>query len=279
MLNVDLHSHSTISDGVLAPEALAQRAHEHRVQLWALTDHDEISGLARAQQAATELGMQFIPGVEISVTWLDKTVHIVGLNIDYEQAELIDSLAYVRRGRTDRALKIAERLDSLGVPEAYEGAAAYATNPQLISRTHFGRFMVEQGYCASMKEAFERFLGDHGPAFVPMQWATLQEAVEWITSAGGKAVIAHPGRYRFTRQQFELLFERFKEYGGIGIEVVTGSHSVSDYQVYAQVAQRYGFEASCGSDFHWAQEGRMDLGKVPPLPRQLTPIWHDWPLS
>src|SRR5690625_7476805 len=157
MLNVDLHSHSTISDGVLAPEALAQRAHEHRVQLWALTDHDEISGLARAQQAATELGMQFIPGVEVSVTWLDKTVHIVGLNIDFTDQQLIDSLAYVRRGRTVRAQKIGQLLAEQGIEGAYEGALSYATKPELVSRTNFARFLVDNGHCKNMREVFRRY--------------------------------------------------------------------------------------------------------------------------
>lgn len=279
MLNVDLHTHSTISDGVLTPEDLAQRAHAHGTQLWALTDHDEVSGLARAQQLAEELGIQFIPGVEISVTWLDRTVHIVGLGIDYEQPQLLESLRSVRSGRTLRAQLMGEKLAELGFEGAYEGALAYATNDELVSRTHFARFLVDEGHCKNMKEVFSRYLGDHKPAYVPMQWASLEEAVQWITAAGGKAVIAHPGRYKFTDQQFELLFERFKSYGGIGIEVVTGSHAQKEYNRYARVAKRYGFEASSGSDFHWASENRMDIGKVPALPAGLTPIWHDWPIN
>lgn len=276
MLNVDLHTHSTISDGVLTPEDLAQRAADHGTELWALTDHDEVSGLARAQTAANTLGIQFIPGVEISVTWLDKTVHIVGLNVDYEDSALIAALAKVRSGRTLRAEMMGERLAELGFEGAYEGARAYATNDELISRTHFARFLVDQGHCKNIKEVFSRYLGDHKPAFVSMQWASLEDAVQWINEAGGKAVIAHPGRYQFNDQQFELLFERFKTYGGIGIEVVTGSHSAKEYNRYARVAKRYGFEASCGSDFHWPMDNRMDIGQVPPLPAGLTPIWHDW---
>src|SRR5690625_4387340 len=276
MLNVDLHSHSTVSDGTLAPQDVAQRAHDHGVQLWALTDHDEVGGLPAAQAAAQELGIQFIPGVEVSVTWLDKTVHIVGLNIDFTDQQLIDSLAYVRRGRTVRAQKIGQLLAEQGIEGAYEGALSYATNPELVSRTHFARFLVDNGHCKDMGEVFRRYLGDHKAAYVSMQWATLEESVRWITSAGGKAVIAHPGRYNFTEQQFELLYQPFKDYGGVGIEVVTGSHPQKEYAHFAQVARRFGFEASCGSDFHWPREGRMDIGKVPPLPRGLTPIWHDW---
>jgi|SRR5690625_3561242 len=279
MLNVDLHSHSTISDGVLTPEDLAQRAYEHGVELWALTDHDEVGGLARAQKAAQALGIQFIPGVEISVTWQNKTVHIVGLGIDYTDKRLISSLQAVRKGRIRRAQKMGEQLEALGIMGAYEGALSYATNPELVSRTHFARFLIDQGHCRSMREVFQRYLGDHKPGYYPMQWATLEEAVQWITQSNGKAVIAHPGRYNFTKEEFTQLFNQFKAFGGVGIEVVTGSHSKADYSHYAQVARDYSFEASCGSDFHWPREGRMDIGQVPPLPDDLTPIWHDWVIT
>lgn len=278
MLNVDLHSHSTVSDGTLSPEEVAQRAHAHGVDVWALTDHDEVDGLASAQKAAESLGIQFIPGVEISVTWLDRTVHIVGLGIDYSNPELIQALSKVRQGRTMRAQRMGERLQELGIEGAYEGALSYATNPELVSRTHFARFLVDHGHSKNMKEVFRRYLGDNKAADVPMQWASLDESVQWIKGAGGKAVIAHPGRYKFTKQQFDLLYQQFKEMGGIGIEVVTGSHPEREYAHFAAVARRFGFEASCGSDFHWPRQGRMDIGKVPPLPRGLTPVWHDWVL-
>lgn len=275
-MNIDLHCHSTVSDGVLAPDVVAQRAHDNGVTMWALTDHDEVAGLALAQQKATELGMQFIPGVEISVTWLNKTVHIVGLNIDYQQSSLIDALAQVRSGRLERAHKIAEALANLGIEGALEGAIPYATNPELVSRTHFARFLIGSGQCASMKEVFSKYLGDGGPAHVPTQWADLQSAVAWIHQAGGVAVIAHPGRYDYTDLQFDALFDAFKDLGGQGIEVVTGSHSPQQYLHYAQVAKRYGFDASCGSDFHGPGEGRVDLGTLPPLPSGLAPVWRHW---
>lgn len=275
-MNVDLHCHSTVSDGVLTPDQVAQRAHEHGVNLWALTDHDELAGLALAQQTATDLGMQFIPGVEISVTWLNKTVHIVGLGIDYHNPQLIQSLAYVRSGRAQRAHKIAAALADLGIEGAFEGAIPFASNPELVSRTHFARFLIQQGHCASMKEVFATYLGDTGPAYIPMQWASLENAVRWIHEAGGVAVIAHPGRYDYTTLQFDLLFDTFKALGGQGIEVVTGSHAPAQYLEYAQVAKRYGFEASCGSDFHGPKEGRIDVGCLPPLPTGLHPIWQRW---
>jgi len=275
-MNVDLHCHSTVSDGVLSPKQVAQRAHANGVSLWALTDHDEVGGLAMAEQTATELGMSFVPGVEISVTWLNKTVHIVGLGIDYQQPELIDSLSQVRSGRVKRAQKIAAALAKLGIEGAFEGALPFAANPEMVSRTHFARFLIDRGHCASMKEVFERYLGDNGPAHVPMQWTTLENAIAWIRNAGGVAVIAHPGRYSFNELQFDLLFDSFKDMGGQGIEVITGSHSPAQCLEYAHIAKRYDFEASCGSDFHGPEEGRFDLGSLPPLPKDLRPVWQRW---
>lgn len=275
-MNVDLHSHSTVSDGLLSPTAVAQRAHTNEVDMWALTDHDEVGGLAEAEQVATGLGMQFIPGVEISVTWLSKTVHIVGLNIDYERLELVDALRYVRSGRVQRSKDMAQALADLGIEGALEGAESLATNPELVSRTHFARFLINEGHCTSIQQVFDKYLGEGCPAYVPMQWARLENAIRWIHEAGGVAVIAHPGRYNFSPLQFDLLFETFKELGGEGIEVVTGSHSPDQYQEYARIAKRYDFEASCGSDFHGFVEGRMDLGELPALPSGLRPIWQRW---
>lgn len=275
-MNVDLHSHSTVSDGLLSPTAVAQRAHTNGVDMWALTDHDEVGGLAEAEQVATGLGMQFIPGVEISVTWLSKTVHIVGLNIDYERLELVDALRYVRSGRVQRSKDMAQALADLGIEGALEGAESLATNPELVSRTHFARFLINEGHCTSIQQVFDKYLGEGCPAYVPMQWARLENAIRWIHEAGGVAVIAHPGRYNFSPLQFDLLFETFKELGGEGIEVVTGSHSPDQYQEYARIAKRYDFEASCGSDFHGFVEGRMDLGELPALPSGLRPIWQRW---
>ena len=272
----DLHSHSTVSDGLLTPAEVALRAHKNGVTMWALTDHDEVGGLAEAEQTAQGLGMQFVPGVEISVTWLNQTVHIVGLNINYNHLELIDALRYVRSGRVQRSEKMAQALAKLGIEGALEGAESFATNPELVSRTHFARYLITQGYCSTMQEVFDKYLGDGKPAFVPMQWARLENAIRWIHEAGGVAVIAHPGRYNFSPLQFDLLFETFKDLGGEGIEVLTGSHTPDQYLQYAQIAKRYDFDASCGSDFHGFTEGRIDLGGLPPLPSGLRPVWQRW---
>ncbi|WP_370459836.1 3',5'-nucleoside bisphosphate phosphatase [Pusillimonas sp. ANT_WB101] len=275
-MNVDLHCHSTMSDGVLEPAVVAARAQANGVDLWALTDHDELAGLAEARQTAESLGMRFVTGVEISVTWAGHTVHIVGLNVDEHNKALNEGLAGIRNGRAIRAHEMADKLESLGIPNSYEGALPYAANPDLISRTHFARFLVQEGYCSKLQEAFDKYLKDGGPAYVPMHWSTLDDAVGWITGAGGRAVIAHPGRYNYTPMQFDALYDHFLNVGGVAIEVMTGSHTPDQYAQYATVARQYGFMASSGSDFHSPREGKLDLGEVPPLPADLKPVWHDW---
>jgi len=276
LLNADLHCHSTASDGVLTPTQLAARAKANGVDLWALTDHDDMRGQMEAAQAAQTLGLRFIPGVEISVTWRGATIHVVGLNLDPAHPELLAGLARIRAGREVRARQIGAKLAALGMPGAYEGALPYAHNPKLISRTHFARFLVAAGYCPDIQSVFKRYLHDGGPAEVPTQWALLAEALGWIHAAGGRAVLAHPGRYKYSSRAFARLYQEFRALGGAAIEVVTGSHSREQYRQYADVARRYGLLASRGSDFHGPTESRCDLGKLPRLPDGLTPVWHDW---
>ncbi len=273
--NADLHCHSTVSDGVLSPAELAARAFEQGVTLWSLTDHDAVDGLDEAAQAAGGYGMAFLPGVEISVSWAGRTVHVVGLGIDADHSALQEGLAALRAGRIARGRRIADRLIELGLPDTYEGALQLATNPGLLNRTHFGRYMVARGLCANMREAFTRYLGDGKPGDVKAQWASLEDALAWILGAGGKAVLAHPGRYTYDDTALHALFDVFKQLGGKGVEVVTGSHRPDQYQTYAAVARQYGFEASRGSDFHAPSESQVDLGTLPPLPADLVPVWHD----
>ncbi|OWY35052.1 3',5'-nucleoside bisphosphate phosphatase [Herbaspirillum aquaticum] len=277
-LKFDLHCHSNVSDGLLPPEEVAARAKANGVGVWALTDHDEVGGVARARAAARALGMEHVAGVEISVTWAGHTVHIVGLRIDETNQDLVEGLAATRNGRERRAREIAEALDRHGICGAYEGALKHVGNPDLISRTHFARYLVECGTCCDTKEVFANYLTEGKPGYVPHRWATLEESVRWIRGAGGVAVIAHPGRYKYTQTQFCALFDEFKQLGGAAIEVNTGSHTPEQYQEYAQVARSYGFLASMGSDFHGPGESRMDLGGLPPLPTGVKPVWHDWGL-
>lgn len=275
-LHFDLHCHSNNSDGVLTPEELAVRAKQNGVNVWALTDHDEVKGIPAARHAAEQAGIDFITGVEISITWSGKTIHIVGLHFDEHNETLVKGLSRIRESRQIRARLIDQRLASMGIHHAYEGALHYVANPELISRTHFARYLLAQGYGADMNDIFARYLSEGRPAYVPHQWATLQESVEWITGAGGVAVVAHPGRYKLSDLQFDVFFKAFKEYGGEAIEVVTGSHSPAQYDEYAIVAKRYGFLASMGSDFHSPNESRIDLGQLPQLPKKVTPIWSKW---
>ncbi|MEY2707298.1 MAG: hypothetical protein RI905_1050 [Pseudomonadota bacterium] len=275
-INADLHCHSIVSDGTLTPEALACRAHTNGVRLWSLTDHDEVGGQERARIAAEDIGMQYIPGVEISVTWASKTIHIVGLGIDYTNTNLIEGLHRTRNGRSNRAVEIAEQLAKVGIPNAYHGALQFVGNPELISRTHFARYLVDSGVCKDTNEVFANYLIEGKPGFVGHAWAKLSDAVTWIVQSGGVAIIAHPGRYSFTSLQFDELYSQFKDLGGKGIEVITGSHTPDEYKTFAKVAQKYGFLASIGSDFHDPHESRMDLGSLPKLPSQLQPVWLEF---
>ena len=272
-INADLHCHSVVSDGTLSPEELALRAHQNGVHLWSLTDHDVLGGQARAQDAALNLGMEYVSGVEISISWMGQTVHIVGLGFDPSNVPLQDGLRATRDGREERARQMAAQLAQIGIENSYEGALKFAGNPELIARTHFARYLVEQQVCRDMDEVFRKYLVAGKPGYVSHRWASLDQAVDWITGAGGEAVIAHPGRYRLNAMQMDELYARFKDLGGAGIEVVTGSHSPDQYQTYAKVAKRYGFLASRGSDFHDPQESDIDLGQLPHLPEHLTPIW------
>jgi predicted metal-dependent phosphoesterase TrpH len=278
-LNVDLHCHSVVSDGTLAPVEVVERAHRNGVQILALTDHDEVGGLAGAQARARALGLAFVPGVEISVTWSGETIHVVGLRIDYRHPGLVAGLGRTRNGRDDRAREIADQLADVGIPDAYEGALRFAGNPELISRSHFARYIVETGVCEDVHDVFGRYLVEGRPGFVPHRWASLADAVGWIRAAGGTAVMAHPGRYRLSDLCLDQLIIEFRDAGGEAIEVVSGSHTPDQYGEFAQTAQRFGLAASRGSDFHGPGESRHDLGSLPPLPASLRPVWHDWPES
>jgi predicted metal-dependent phosphoesterase TrpH len=276
MLNADLHCHSIVSDGTLTPTALAQRAKANGVDLWALTDHDELDGIAEARSAAAAVGLRFMAGVEISITWSGKTVHIVGLGVDEHNPELRAGLGSVRGGRERRGREIAESLARAGIAGAFEGAMKHADNPEMLGRTHFARFLVESGVKPTVSEVFKHYLVEGKPGFVPHRWGTLEQAVGWIRGAGGRAVIAHPARYGLSELQRDALIEAFRDLGGEGIEVVTGSHTPQEYDNYARVARRTGLLASRGSDFHGTTESGADLGSLPPLPADLKPVWHDW---
>jgi predicted metal-dependent phosphoesterase TrpH len=274
ILNADLHCHSVVSDGTLTPEQLAARAAANGVELWSLTDHDEIGGQHRAAAAARSHGMKYLTGTEISVTFAGETVHIVGLGFDPDDSAMLQGLTATRGGREERARDMAAQLAQVGIKDAYEGALKFVGNPELISRTHFARFLVETGVCSDTSEVFRKYLTDGKPGYVPHRWASLRDAVTWITRAGGIAVIAHPARYRFTANEEFALFSEFKAHGGQAVEVVTGSHTAAEYVKYAATAREFELAGSRGSDFHSPEESRIDLGQLPYLPGELTPVWE-----
>jgi predicted metal-dependent phosphoesterase TrpH len=274
ILNADLHCHSVVSDGTLTPEELAARAAANGVELWALTDHDEIGGQQRARAAAHANGMKYLTGTEISVTFAGQTVHIVGLGFDADDPQMLQGLTNTRGGREARAMEMSDELAKVGIKDAYEGALRYVGNPELISRTHFARYLVESGVCKDTNEVFRRFLTEGKPGYVPHRWASLRDAVQWISASGGIAVIAHPARYKFSANEEYALFSEFKAHGGRGVEVVTGSHTAAEYVKYGETAKEFGLAASRGSDFHSPGESHTDLGRLPYLPGELTPVWE-----
>ena len=281
MLDYDLHCHSNISDGILTPTLVVERAAVREVKVLALTDHDEVSGLEEAARAAARYGIELVKGVEISVTWRSHTVHVVGLHIDPAHPVLAEGLRSIRSGRRHRAELMAESLARCGIGGVLEGALRYASNPDMIGRTHFARYMVEAGHCKDVRSVFSRYLVKGKPGYVSHEWANLQDAISWIRASGGVAVLAHPGRYTAGRKPMgkttllELLQE-FVDAGGQAIEVVSGSHTPPQYAEFARYAKEFGLLSSCGSDFHGPEESYRDIGRLPDFPLDCVPVWTLW---
>lgn len=281
MLNYDLHCHSNISDGTLAPVELVARAAERGIKVLALTDHDDMDGLVNARIAAEHQGMTFIDGVEISVSWRTHTVHVVGLNIDPSYPPLAEGLQKLRSGRGERAEKMAAALAKAGIGGTLQGAYRHAQNPNMIGRTHFARYLVEAGYCKDVKSVFNRYLVNGKAGYVPHRWADLTDAVNWICGSGGVAVLAHPGRYMSGRSSMKnktmhALLTEFVACGGQAIEVVSGSHTPEQYAEFARYAQEFNLLCSCGSDFHGPGESYRDMGRLPDFPLSCRPVWKLW---
>ena len=274
LLNVDLHCHSSASDGLLSAAELVRRAAANGVEMLALTDHDDLSGLVSARSVADEVGMRFVNGVEISIEWGGLQVHLLGLAFAADDAALNAGLQSIRAGRVARAQRMAAALEKIGIGGAFDGAMAHAENPNLISRSHFARYLVEIGVCKDVRSVFESYLVPGRPGYVEHQWATLAEALGWIIGAGGIAAVAHPGRYKLSRPELHAFLDEFKQLGGRAIEVVSGSHSAANVALFGRLAREYGFLASCGSDFHGPGESYIDLGQLAPLPVGLTPVWE-----
>ncbi|OAM26894.1 MULTISPECIES: PHP domain-containing protein [Eikenella] len=274
---IDLHCHSNISDGALPPREVVRLAHANGCTLLALTDHDHTGGLAEARQETDALGMRLISGVEISVSWRKRTIHMVGLNFDEHNSGLQNLLARVRQGRLERFARMAEKLERRGMAGAYEGALALVPNREMASRTHLAQWLIEQGHVRNKQQAFKKYLGDGKPAWVKHEWALLEEAVAAVLGAGGIAVIAHPIRYGLSATAQHNLFNEFKALGGQAIEVHSATTNLNDRLNYARLAEQYGFLASAGSDFHRVGDfGSGRLGACPPLPERCRPVWQEF---
>lgn len=276
MPRYDLHAHSTHSDGLLSPASLVARAAARGVDVLALTDHDEVSGLAEARAAAAAEGIALVAGAELSVSWEGTTVHVVALQIDPGDPILNAGLESIRGGRKTRARRIADALAEAGIRGAYEGALRYVTSERLISRSHFARHLVDAGYARDVKQVFDRFLVKGKPGYVPHAWASLTDAAAWIRAAGGQAVLAHPGRYRVTASGMRRLLAEFRDVGGEGIEVLSPSHRSAQCAEFARYARVFGLRGSCGSDYHGPGESAVELGGLPGLPAGVAPVWKGW---
>jgi predicted metal-dependent phosphoesterase TrpH len=277
MVRYDLHCHSTYSDGLLTPTEVVNRAASRGVDVLALTDHDEVAGIPEARAAAATAGITLVPAAEVSVSWgEDTTLHIVALQIDPTHAPLCEGLRAIRSGRDGRARRIGEALEKAGIPGAFEGAKRYVTSEHLIARSHFARYLVEQGVASEVKDVFKRYLVPGKPGYVPHAWAELGQALSWIADAGGTAVLAHPGRYRLSPSELRDMIGEFRDRGGRGIEVLSSAHNAAQVAEFSGIARVYGLLASCGSDYHGPGESHLDLGDLPPLPAGTTPVWTAW---
>jgi 3',5'-nucleoside bisphosphate phosphatase len=277
LICADLHVHTVASDGAWSATEVVTVAAKRGVELLAITDHDSVQGNAEAERVAKQLGVQFVSGIELSAQWNGAPIHIVGLNVDYQNSQLAHILSGVRAMRESRGVEIGRALEAVGIANAYEGALKFASAPDGISRTHFARHIVASGHCSTMGEVFGRYMKPGKPGYVATEWISLQTAVNAIHAAGGDAVIAHPARYDLQWHGGQTqLFRAFKDAGGDAIEVLCPAHSPADWSVYAAHCRNFGFRASLGSDFHSPKESRIAIGDLPRLPGSLTPVWSTW---
>lgn len=279
MKKIDLHSHTHYSDGVLSPEELINRAHNMQVDVLAITDHDTVASIPEAieYQSLQKRDLQIIPGVEISTSWHNFDIHILGLNVDYTDETLLSRLAQQSQRREERALQIEDKLCKAGVEGIYAEAKILAGKGQ-ITRAHFARVMVRKGVVKDMDSVFRKYLGKGKKAHVKPQWVSISEAVQWIQDAGGKAVVAHPGHYDMTAKWLRRLLHEFATAGGNGMEVIHSHLSPERKKLLANFAQEYDLQASAGSDFHYPNRW-TELGKNLQLPSELVPVWNDWQLG
>jgi predicted metal-dependent phosphoesterase TrpH len=275
MEKYDLHTHSTASDGTLTPEELVNEAHRAGITTLALTDHDTTSGLHQAKLVATKLGIRFIPGIELSTTWNGKNFHIVGLNFNMECPSLQKIITIIGTIREKRAIEISHNLNKHGINHAHEGTLAIAGGG-MITRNHFARFLINEGYARNTRDVFKRFLVHNRPGNVKVTWPDLAFTLKCIKDAGGISIIAHPLSYKLTGNWMRKLLTEFRDVGGEGIEVVCGNSTPTKIQLISNYAKKFGLVASIGSDFHGNNHDREKLGILKSLPSGIMPVWEFW---
>ncbi len=275
-MRIDLHSHTTVSDGKLAPAELIAHAIASNLDMLAITDHDSIDAYAKIQQKDT-LPFRLIPGIEFSTQWLNIDIHILGLNIDLDSDTLKSGIAIQQRHRSERAGHIADKLTrELGIDNILPAVRKLAHSDHNIGRPHFARYLIETGVVKDDKDAYKSYLGIGKKAYVKPTWAEMPEIISWIRAAGGTAVLAHPARYKLTHTRLNKLLDAFIAAGGQGLEVVSGNQTSDVTSELAKICQKKNLLASCGSDFHGHEQLWSKLGHCPALPRSCEPVWDSW---
>lgn len=272
-MNIDLHCHTTVSDGALSPTELLNLAIQRDLDMLSITDHDSVDGYRQIEDL--DLGFKLIAGIEFSTTWRNRAVHIVGLNIDLDNQDLLQGVQLQSTARQERAVKIAAKLQQLGFENCLQGAKKHSLGGQ-IGRPHFAQHLVEIGAVANIQQAFRRYLGSGKAGDIKEHWASMEDVISWIRNAGGVAVLAHPTKYAMTRSKLCALVEEFLALGGEAMEVISGSQTPSITASMAGLCEKYNLLASCGSDFHSLDQPWAALGRVPELPSNCVPVWSRW---
>jgi len=271
----DLHTHTTASDGELSPKALVIKAKTSGVDVLAITDHDTTEGIADAVDEASNQNIKLLPGIELSVSWMEKNFHIVGLGIDPDNRKLQASLEKTEALREQRAIKIGKKLEKIGVTNAYFEAKELA-GIHTLTRSHFARVLINQGFAEDSREVFKKYLVNNKPGFVKTSWLEMTSGIKLINDSGGEAILAHPMRYNITTRWLRRFLVAFKEAGGVGIEVVTGSSNADEITTTAAYARRFELSGSAGSDFHGFDNTWVKLGQLAAMPESVTPVWEKW---
>ncbi|NKB38090.1 MAG: PHP domain-containing protein [Gammaproteobacteria bacterium] len=273
-MKVDLHTHTSASDGELSAASLIQRAEAAGIEMLAITDHDTVAAYSDNGKLMLKTG-RLITGIEFSSQWKKTGVHIVGLNISLESDSIKEGVLHQSQARRDRAMRIAEKLEKLGIENVWKNVEAIAGD-SVIGRPHFARFLVESGVCNSIRQAFSSYLGAGKTGDVKQFWAPYEKIITWVREAGGVAVLAHPEKYKLTRTKLSLLLDDFQDAGGEAMEVVSGKQSKDITEKLSRLCCQKNLLASVGSDFHQPGQSWSELGQTSALPGECKTVWGRW---